>query len=74
LPALLELAATAFLLPGFASSVIQTARAHGDGFMSLWVWLAMEGLFVEGFPFWLRIERPRSAMRSGASLRQCRPV
>ena len=50
-----------FLLPGFASSVIQTARAHGDGFMSLWVWLAIEGLFVEGFPFWLRIERPRSA-------------
>jgi len=30
-----------FLLPGFASSVIQTARDHGDGFVSLRVWLAM---------------------------------
>jgi len=53
LPEALGLAATTFLLPGFASSVIQTARVtHGDGLISLGVWLAIEGLFIEAGPFW----------------------
>ena len=29
------------VVPGLAASVIQTARTHGDGFISLWVWSAM---------------------------------
>ena len=42
LPVAPELTTTTFLLPGLASSVIETAGTHGDGLASLGVWLAMD--------------------------------
>ena len=41
LPYTLWSADAPFLLPGFTSSVIETAHTHGDGFVSFWVWLAI---------------------------------
>lgn len=42
LPLGLQSGATPFLLPGLASSVIETARTHGDELVSPWIGLAVD--------------------------------